>query len=159
MSDQIKRVAIVLLTKKPDGETVAILQRRGLWNFEKHGPESFPGACQLSAAGKLEVGEAPDRALIRELGEELGIILGDSPGVLLEEGGTRIYGALVPYEFLSGVKLHAGTGGLVFVSAAQAEKIRVLDPKADKADGIKDLNVIALFGDEKAGVLLAFQRL
>jgi 8-oxo-dGTP diphosphatase len=45
----------VLVTQRPEGKQLA-----GLWEF--------PG-------GKLEPGERPEAALIRELGEELGIIV------------------------------------------------------------------------------------
>lgn len=46
----------VLITRRPDGKDMA-----GLWEF--------PG-------GKLDVGETPEAALIRELNEELGIAVG-----------------------------------------------------------------------------------
>ncbi len=45
----------VLVTRRPEGKTLA-----GLWEF--------PG-------GKIEAGESPEAALIRELGEELGILV------------------------------------------------------------------------------------
>lgn len=49
----IDRDGRVLLTQRPEGKSMA-----GLWEF--------PG-------GKVEPGESPEAALIRELGEELGI--------------------------------------------------------------------------------------
>jgi 8-oxo-dGTP diphosphatase len=49
----IDRDGRVLLTQRPEGKPMA-----GLWEF--------PG-------GKLEVGEAPEQSLVRELNEELGI--------------------------------------------------------------------------------------
>lgn len=49
----IDRDGRVLLTQRPEGKSMA-----GLWEF--------PG-------GKLEVGEAPEQSLVRELNEELGI--------------------------------------------------------------------------------------
>ena len=52
----------VLIGQRPPGKALA-----GLWEF--------PG-------GKVEAGERPEMALIRELGEELGIELGNKDGVL-----------------------------------------------------------------------------
>ena len=54
----IDRDGRVLLAKRPEGKTMA-----GMWEF--------PG-------GKIEVGETPEAALIRELEEELGINTAES---------------------------------------------------------------------------------
>lgn len=54
----IDRDGRVLLTQRPEGKSMA-----GLWEF--------PG-------GKIEDGETPERALVRELHEELGIETWDS---------------------------------------------------------------------------------
>jgi 8-oxo-dGTP diphosphatase len=48
----------VLITQRPEGKTMA-----GLWEF--------PG-------GKVEVGERPEQTLIRELKEELGIVVSEA---------------------------------------------------------------------------------
>ncbi len=48
----------VLIAQRPEGKTMA-----GLWEF--------PG-------GKVEVGERPEQTLIRELKEELGIVVSDA---------------------------------------------------------------------------------
>lgn len=36
------------------------------------GPESFPGACQLTVWGGVEDNETPFRAMLREIEEEIG---------------------------------------------------------------------------------------
>ncbi len=63
-----RSVGIQLLGKNTLGELVAILQVRAKWNSEKNTPETWPGACQVTAHGKLEDGEDFMQALFRETG-------------------------------------------------------------------------------------------
>src|SRR3989344_240020 len=77
MTSKKKAVGVQFLSKDDKGKLVAILQVRSKWNAEKNSPESWSGACQVTAHGKLEEGENFIHALFREIKEELGSEVAD----------------------------------------------------------------------------------
>lgn len=168
-----KSVGLVLMVSI-QGEKCAVLQRRGTYNFADDKPESFPGACQVTAHGKLEEGEDFIPGLQREVAEELGLVLTLEPKHLVllveekkddtpeKEGkhvityGAHLYDASL--DLLRKIRLESGSGGLVLLPLSKLDQLSPLDPKADKKDGVKDRDAYKMFADEIAAVKLAFEK-
>lgn len=117
---------MLVMTEMPDGILYAVLQRRGEFNHEKMGPESFPGACQLTVWGGAEEGESPTDAINREVKEEVGL---DLYGEIVD---------LADREF-EGFDVSSKNGGVEFVHGGKMVEIyRFEDEKNLKvASGIK----------------------
>jgi len=164
MDTKKKAVGVILLSKDEKGELVAILQVRSKWNAEKNAPESWPGACQVTAHGKLEEGENFMQALLREVGEELGeemvpVIkeLADKKRLveLTNYDTTEIqiitHGAIVDTDILNMLlnkKKTNSFGGFKLIKQSDVDKI--IDIKTiDKITGVIDENMIAMFPDTK----------
>jgi len=153
------------------GGRVAILQRRGPFNHEKMAPESFPGACQVTAHGKLEEGESFFQALYREIMEELGekflrdvyiptSKITEVPEVPSTKGGVRTFAMLVDANCdILKIQLNPSSGGLVLATEEMMREAIPIDPSVHKKGGIKDLKTIAIFQDEIDTVLEAFKML
>lgn len=166
-------VGFVALTDVPGLGRVAVLQRRGEWNFEKDKPESFPGACQVTAHGKRE-DEDEDLVdtLVRESEEESGEAFasciasafddecgkGDAVEVGRVETSEKLvitYAGVIPYIGVQTIHLHPGSGGLRFLTESQAGEIRDLTTYP-KAEGVLRRDEIAMFPDEADAVRKAF---
>ncbi|MBI2627681.1 NUDIX domain-containing protein [Candidatus Nomurabacteria bacterium] len=169
-----KAVGAQLLSKNIDGELVAILQVRAKWNAEKNAPESWPGACQVTAHGKLEKGENFLEALMREVEEELGnemvpiIKQLSKTGKLMElvnndsqEKQIITYGVIVKenvFQTLMKKQKSPSFGGFKIIQKENIDKI--VDIKTiDKITGVTDENIIAMFPDHKEVLKIAFQKL
>jgi len=166
MAEEKKRkvsVGLIIMTKSPTGELVAVLQRRGRLNDEKDWmPESYPGAYQVTAHGKVEEGEDTHQALHREIGEELGGVLAKvigvlEPALLVAQEEKKTFGVFIERVALKHIRLHPSTGGLCFVNQADADSIQNLR-KFNKEIGVTDLNTIAMFPDEFGALRIAFEK-
>ncbi|MDP3999673.1 MAG: NUDIX domain-containing protein [bacterium] len=170
MADK-RSVGLVMITEIPEMGRVAVLQRRGEFNHEKMGPESWPGGCQVTAHGKVEENETFERALFREIVEELGENLkhalmalrssDDMPmrEVMRSEKGRHEKVTLavkVPMDFLGYIRLGPSSGGLVLLPETRLDEIKWLTDFG-KDVGVTDRRIIAMFPDEIEAVRRAFE--
>lgn len=172
-----KSISLLIMTRlavnpgRPE-QLVAVLQRRGEFNHETMGPESWPGACQLTVHGKVLAEEDNNTALYREIREELGgyfigtrlawettaadnlVEIGrvDKPEKLIVH-----YAIEVPPLRLKAIWLNASSGGLRLVRESDLRDIQSMpNCFATKADGVVARLATAMFPDEIEAVKTAF---
>jgi hypothetical protein len=160
----VKSVGLIVMTRiGPEKELFAVLSRRGSRNQEKGwAPESYPGACQVTAHGKLKPDEDSKEGLLREVQEELGdvfrrCVMRHSIDALVE-GQKVTYCVLVDSDALNFIRLHPSSGGLEFVKEDQIDDILDLSHFFTKAEGVDSLEIIAMFPDEIEALKLAFEK-
>lgn len=172
MDTKKKAVGIQLMGRDADGELLAILQVRAKWNAEKNAPESWPGACQVTAHGKLEKGENFIQGLLREVEEELGGEAASALHAQIEnlkelrnvdtpEKHIITYGLVLEEGVLRNMLARAKSstfGGFQIIRESDIDKIIDIQ-KIDKEKGVTEKNVIAMFPDEKEAVKIAFEKL
>ena len=166
-----RSAGVLVMTEFPGMGLVAVLQRRGEFNHEKMGPESYPGGCQLTAHGGMEDSEAPFDTIFREALEEMGAPFGVAVGAALsgslvnaprlnyintDEKEVYSYGQKMNPDFLKSIKLGPSSGGVVLVTKERASKIRNLK-EFTREEGVDQLSIIAMFLDDKVAVLKAFK--
>ena len=166
-----RSVGLILVTAIHDGQNgeifMAVLQRRGRWNTEKTAPESYPGCCQVSIHGKLKEGEDFYEGLIRESCEELGkefteacqedIPLTELLREKTDDKEIRTYGAFIPVERLSMVRLGPDSGGLDLVLGDNFFNGQVKEIAPDMKQDGPPYGVIALFPDEIQAIKKALE--
>lgn len=174
MDKKKEAVGVQVLGKGEDGELVAVLQVRAKWNAEKNTPESWAGACQVTAHGKCEEGEDFIQALFREITEELDNEIAVVVKKLYESGKVIelinkedfekhiiTYGAVVEENVLQNLMKKERSnsfGGFKIIKRDDIEKI--IDIKTiDKTTGVTDENTIAMFPDQKEALRIAFEKL
>ena len=165
-----KIVGLQIFTNLLDKGKVAILQRRGTYDFEKMKDETWPGGFQITAIGRAtDPKEFFLNVLYDEVKGELGQYIADIviaeknklgdqklfDGIVVRgdtEKEVKIYGFGLRWpEVKKHFKLHVSTGGLGYVAEANVSKIKnLLD--FDKEKGVPDLRTIAMFPEEKEAV-------
>lgn len=158
----------------PDGpeELTAVLQRRGEFNHETLGPESWPGAHQLTVHGKIQTGESFADALHRETGEELGENFASGGGkdwdelirgiVTIEKINKpkkqiKHLAIEIPPDYLRDVCLNASSGGLKLLRQTDLANIQNLVKSFQKTTGVDSRSVVAMFPDEIEALQKAFE--
>ena len=134
---------------------------------KKMSKESYPGCCQVSVHGGLKDGESFYVGLIRESSEELGdeftqasqkdIPLTELFRELTNEKEVRTYGAFIPTERLSMVRLGPDSGGLELVHGDNFFNGQVQEITEDMKLNGPPHGVIALFPDEIQAVKKALE--
>lgn len=165
-----RSVGLVVLTEIPERGLVAVLRERGSFSFERMKPALWPGACQVTAHGKLEEGEDFLTALYREIEEELGggfalrflsAVARDSSMLVeafrLKKPDKEVvtFAAKIESSFLKEIRLGPETGGIRFLAHEEVSSI-VEVTSFDKATGVPDRKTIAMFSDEREAVARAF---
>ena len=166
-----KSVGLIVLTEIPLMGLVAVLRERGWFNPETMKPESWPGACQVTAHGRLKPGEDFRPAIFREMAEELGQDFADYvldwiavfPNSFEElwrfENDNKevvAFALKVDCTFLEKIRLGPESGSMRLVTLSEAANIVDL-ALFDKAVGVRDRRTIAMFADEKEAVKKAFE--
>lgn len=176
-----KSVGLVVVTQI-DGQLVAVLQRRGMAGIERLGTgkplgQSYAYGCQVTAHGKLEVGESFPGAFTREIREELGTEFAAAVnGYLVATGNAAMcflvrdedvhtYGLwLSDPKLLQLIRLHVDSGGIVLVSmdGDRANNVFALADIREfqatgKEHGVSGVTDIAMFPDEIQAVKLALE--
>jgi len=154
----------------PEG-LMAVLQKRGKYNFEERKRESWPGGCQVTTHGKLQEEEDFKTALFREAAEELGEaaarLIRERANELVEvfhlsEKGKEVvtFALQFDFSFVQQIRLGPSTGGLqlvekniVYREAGGIQDLRFLD----REDGARESKTIAMFPDELAALKVAFE--
>jgi len=165
-----RSVGLIVLTEIPGRGLVAVLRERGSFSFERMKPALWPGACQVTAHGKLEEDEDFLTALYREVEEELGekfalcflsVIARDS-SMLVEAFRVQkpkkeivTFAAKVEPLLLKKIRLGPETGGIRFLTHEEVSSV-VDVTSFDKAAGVPDRKTIAMFSDEREAVARAF---
>ena len=146
MTAQLKnrhKVGILLVTNGKNGDYVAHLQMRGVHDYRKDCPQTWPGTYQVTVEGKKHQGESNLEALRRELREELQqsagefvlkMLVGDglkNDSILLHEEDIIIYQLLVPSDLFKnyGIYLENITGGLRPITREDVIGIRLVRPE------------------------------
>jgi hypothetical protein len=160
----VKRSVGLLFLTRWQGALVAVLNARGQYNFEKMKAESWPGLCQVSTHGEIEDVDGGNHvaALVREAGQELG----NTAAQIIDERFAEMkqigykkddreevttYALYVADpEFLKYVQLSSDSGGLRLAHYGD-ERLCSTDGLT-KTEGVRDMNVFAMFPDELAAV-------
>lgn len=159
----------IKLEENSPEELVALFQRRGKFNTEN--PEgfkwqSFDGLCEITSYGKAEKNESPEKALKREMKEELGkkaakMILKSKPVKLyetMENDGDKVFvwASLLPKEILKEIKLDISTGGIEIIRKSDLKNIKEEKFSPEKCS-VKNSENITLFEIPVSAIEKAFE--
>lgn len=158
-----RSVGLIVLTEIPGIGLCAALRERGYFNFEKMQPESWPGACQVTAHGKLKSIENFLAALFREIKEELGakfayslpLPMREALRVQKKDKEVVTFAFKVDTDFLKEIRLGPESGAIRLLQKHEVDDI-VDIASFNKAEGVPDRKIIAMFPDEKEAVIRAF---
>jgi len=170
----MKRSVGLLVMTAINSHLVALLSRRGVWNYEKGGFESWPGAYQITAHGKAKGEEDVKTNLEREVGEELGISASKTifrngwdkiQELLREESADRSklvtnFAVLCDSPgILENIIPERSSGGIYAIRQYAFERRIRNITDFDRKIGIPDSNreTIAMFKDEIVTVRKAFE--
>lgn len=173
METSVSLLVMTRLALAPDGpkQLLAVLQRRGEFNHETLGKESWAGACQLTVHGQINPGETGETTLFREVQEELGQVFASAEfpvernldDLVVIGGVKKTDKTIVHYAMeilparLADIRLNASSGGLRLISKSDLPDVQGLpNCYANKTEGVSARRAIAMFPDEIEALKRAF---
>jgi hypothetical protein len=155
MSDRI--VALLVIINYGD-DKAALLQQRGKIDPETKQKETWAGAHQVTVVGRVNKGETPRGAIIRELGEELALsedaiekLEPQIDEVIKFKNGFKVitmFKAETDRKFLREVRRLINQKRLKIIKRDFISRIKTLRPK-DRAAGVTNSKEVKMFPEEK----------
>lgn len=156
--------------KEQPEQLAAVLQKRGIFNFETGQPQQWPGASEFTIKGEAEVIEtivdAVNRLTERTIGQELGEILRDMHYTTLMKEVYRLentrgeiniyYAVIMPFGYFRFAYLNISSGGLVPVLENNLPGVININNYFESQTGVDSYKAIAMFKDEIEALKKAF---
>ena len=150
-------------------ELVALFQRRWKFNTENdygYGYQTYSGLCQVTSNGKVEDGETEEKALQREIFEELGekVCKKVSNSKLIkiheniETNGNKhiVWATILHKDVLKDMQLNVSIGGIEIIKKSDLPSIREKKFSSQKTC-VKNTDEIVLFETPVSAVKKAFE--
>lgn len=163
---------LILFTKDPHKGLIAILSRRGEFDYEKFRPEKYQNLYDVTAAGGIESGEHLIEGVMREVGEELG----SATAKLIKHYASQFhvvahaehdypnyavtiytYAVYIPHFPLPILKPHRSSAGLRSVTIKEMTHIKAFTRNDEKKGPAKDDPTVWMHSDQLEGLKKGFE--
>lgn len=135
-------VSLILFTKLPHHGLVAILNKRGDFDFEDFEPETYPHIYEATAGGAVDSQEHLIEGLLREVAEEMGGATAKhikhyaaSMQIVARHENEKInaytYALFIPHFPLALLKPHRSSAGIRTISVHDLGKIKSISSIPD----------------------------
>jgi hypothetical protein len=165
---------LILFTKIPHKGLVAVLSRRGEFDYEEFKPQNYANLYEVTAAGGIDSGEHLIEGLLREVEEELGTATAKlirhyatqlhnvsfNERVRINGGGTiavYTYAVYIPHFPLKLIKPHRSSSGLKLITAKDITSIKAFPYEKKHEGALKDDGTIWMLADYLDAIKKGFQ--
>lgn len=158
---------LILFTKDPHKGLVAVLSRRGEFDYEKFKPEKYQNLYEVTAGGGIESGEHLIEGLLREIKEELGT----AAAKLIQHYATQFhtiaytedykavytYAVYIPHFPLNILKPHRSSAGILTVSERDLPTLKAFPINHERQGPSREDKTRWMFPDQLEGLKKGFQ--
>ncbi len=157
---------LIIFTKIPHKGLVAILNRRGEFDYEKFKPEKYQNLYEVTAGGGIDSGEHLIEGLLREVEEELGTAAAKlvkhyaaqfhTVAYTTDHKAVYTYAVFIPHFPLTLLKPHRSSAGIRIVTTHDIPKLKAHLITNDRK-GPADDGEIWMFPDQLEGLKRGFE--
>lgn len=165
---------LILFTKVPHKGLVAILSRRGEFDYEKFKPQNYSNLFEVTAGGGIESGEHLNEGLLREVEEELGgsaakLIrnytnqfqsVGFNERTISTDGAIiaiYTYAVFIPHFPLNLIKPHRSSSEIKIITLKELPQIKPFPYENKKKGAPRDDKTIWMLPDYLEGLKKGFE--